>query len=631
MFKYSSIHVKLLVLVLAIIVPFAAFTAINIINNYDIRVKSELNTYESLAEAISTALMNYLDEIWAIEDIAGTYIAEHADLSIKEINTYLKLIKEKQEGMVRISWLDPKGNALASSDEKLIQYALSSRTYVRQINSGKEKVVSDLVESVISPYQCIISVVRAIKKEDQLLGMMTAVIDTNELDKRLPDLKIYQAKDYILVDSKGMLVYDSDIKKAPDKLISLINDPSVGKALQGITATSVKEQYVMDNTMRMSVDYPIAKIGWDCKVSSPYHMAMAPFFRELYTNIITLAVATLLSVVVAMILGHNFLMPVHALIIATKKIMEGDYSARTCIKGHDEISLAAEAFDKMAESIERWYSVKTQFFTNISHELKTPLNVIFASVQLIDNYKTSLDSELYKGKVSKQMKLIRQNCYRIMRLIGNLVDISSHDSGFLKIKLSNFDIVKLTREITLSVKCYVEARGIDLNFASELESKTMACDPDMIERILLNLISNAVKFTDRNGMITVRLKDGGDNLILTVEDTGIGIPEDKLSSIFERFRQVEDTYRRNQEGSGIGLSLVKAFVEEHGGTISVTSENLKGTAFHICLPIRVIETALPMQDQSLYKKTSLADSLSSVSRINIEFSDVYSFFDEEIS
>ena len=131
-------------------------------------------------------------------------------------------------------------------------------------------------------------------------------------------------------------------------------------------------------------------------------------------------------------------------------------------------------------------------------------------------------------------------------------------------------------------------------------------------------------------MITVSIEDDQDKIILSVQDTGIGIPQDKLQSIFERFKQVDDPYHLNRDGSGIGLSLVNAFVDAHGGTITVVSEESKGTTFQISFPIRVLGNSPANKQEGPISKMPLVSPPNSVNRINIEFSDIYSLYDEEM-
>ncbi|HCJ58859.1 MAG TPA: PAS domain-containing sensor histidine kinase, partial [Clostridiaceae bacterium] len=147
------------------------------------------------------------------------------------------------------------------------------------------------------------------------------------------------------------------------------------------------------------------------------------------------------------------------------------------------------------------------------------------------------------------------------------------------------------------------------------EEKIIKCDPDQMERIMLNLISNAVKFTKPGGKISVKLTDKGSSIFISIKDTGIGIPEDKQGMIFERFRQVNKSLTRDHEGSGIGLSLVKSLVEIHGGTIYLISEPGRGSEF-------IIE--LPTNESHESHKKERAAKVRHIERIQVEFSDIYS-------
>ncbi|MGJ0906685.1 ATP-binding protein [Clostridium botulinum] len=251
----------------------------------------------------------------------------------------------------------------------------------------------------------------------------------------------------------------------------------------------------------------------------------------------------------------------------------------------------------------------TEFLSNISHELKTPLNVIFTAVQLLGFYEKDVDYE----KEDKYLKLIKQNCYRLMKLINNLLDTTKLDSGYLKLNLVNYNIVSLIEEITLSVTSYAESKGINIIFDTNVEEKIIAVDTDKIERIILNLLSNSIKFTNPGGNIFVNIKDSGEYVYIHVKDTGVGIPSDKLESIFERFFQIDKTLKKNKEGTGIGLHLVKSFVEMHKGEVTITSELGKGTEFIIKLPAIVC-------NKNIESKNIIYEA--NIERINMEFSDI---------
>ena len=228
--------------------------------------------------------------------------------------------------------------------------------------------------------------------------------------------------------------------------------------------------------------------------------------------------------------------------------------------------------------------MKTQFFTNLSHELKTPINVLLGNVQLFKVYLESESMDDNYKKIAKYLNSMWQNCYRLLRLINNLTDILKIDSGYFDITLKNYNIVSVIEEITLSVVDYIENMGIDLVFDTATEEKIIACDPDKIERILLNLLSNAIKFTDRGGKIFVSIDVVDDKVKISVKDTGIGIPLDKQYKIFDRFKKVSEDLVRNYQGTGIGLSLVKSLVEMHEGIVKLKSSYGEGSEFIIELP-----------------------------------------------
>ncbi|MDP4092236.1 MAG: HAMP domain-containing sensor histidine kinase [Bacillota bacterium] len=283
-----------------------------------------------------------------------------------------------------------------------------------------------------------------------------------------------------------------------------------------------------------------------------------------------------------------------------------------------------ERLNKYIDNLTRLYNSaleydgqKTEFFSNISHELKTPLSVILGAIQLLDQYKPT--SLLERRRSAKHISIIRQNSYRLLRLINNFLDITRIDSGFAKVNMVNCNIVYLTEEITQSVVPYAVQKELTLEFDTDVEEIRTAVDVDKIERILLNLLSNAIKFTPPKGRITVKVWEENKVSAISVKDTGSGIPKAMLDKIFERFRQVNSPLTREYEGSGIGLSLVKSFVELHNGNIEVISEENKGSEFIIRLPVRLINEA---ENQII--NTPAADQHKIIQSANVELSDIYS-------
>ena len=270
--------------------------------------------------------------------------------------------------------------------------------------------------------------------------------------------------------------------------------------------------------------------------------------------------------------------------------------------------------EKRLSQSQEYNKFLTEFFSNISHELKTPLAIILGTIQLVSVLRKEEQCGIEKDKLNSYIGTMKQNTYRLIRLVNNLIDTSKYDSGHLNLKLRNYNIVSVVENICQSVNEFVNSKGIRMSFDTNEEEKVMAVDADQIERIVLNLLSNAVKFTDKGGEILVYFEDMVDFVRISVKDTGIGIPEDKQKIIFDRFGQVDRTFTRNREGSGIGLSMVKTLVELHGGSISVKSKIGEGSEFIVELPVKIIEEE--EDDFSL-------EFENKVDKINIEFSDIY--------
>ncbi|NRT75895.1 sensor histidine kinase [Clostridium beijerinckii] len=286
-------------------------------------------------------------------------------------------------------------------------------------------------------------------------------------------------------------------------------------------------------------------------------------------------------------------------------------------KKSENLRLKIQEQSRLLDKAAEYDKLKTEFFANLSHEFRTPLNVMLSTLQLLNLIganKTNTDS---KDKISKYYNIMKQNCYRLLRLVNNLIDITKIDAEYFKLSLKNENIISTIEDITLSVTDYAKNKGLDIIFDTNVEEKIMACDADKIERIMLNLLSNAIKFTSSGGSIFVNIVDKDSSIIVSVKDTGVGIPKDKQLSIFKRFVQVDKSLSRKREGSGIGLSLVKSLVELHNGTIKINSEYGKGSEFIIELPVKVLpESENATSDEDLAKE-------SNIQRIKIEFSDIY--------
>ncbi|MGH4118622.1 ATP-binding protein [Clostridium sp.] len=264
--------------------------------------------------------------------------------------------------------------------------------------------------------------------------------------------------------------------------------------------------------------------------------------------------------------------------------------------------------------MEKALKLQGEFLVNISHELKTPLNVIFATAQLFDLFCNSGSLDDKKDSIIKYIDSIKQNSYRLSKLINNIVDLSKIEAGFYKLNLSNNNIVVLVEDIVMSLTNFTDIKGLNIIFDTDMEENIIACDPEAIDRIVLNLISNAIKFSEDGDEIFVSINDNNEFVEISVKDNGIGIEDENLAMIFDRFKQVDKSLSKNSEGTGIGLSLVKSLVELHGGSLSVESVFGEGSKFTVRLPSKKV-----IKESKLYiNKLPIKNE-----NIRVELSDIY--------
>lgn len=242
-----------------------------------------------------------------------------------------------------------------------------------------------------------------------------------------------------------------------------------------------------------------------------------------------------------------------------------------------EEELQKEKLEK--EKNEGISKMKMHFFTNVSHDFRTPLSLIISPVESMLENETDFDKR-------KKLQIVIQNARRLLRLVNQILDFKKVEEQKMKLCMSSGDLVSTIGEICWSFKEIADKRGISLHFESGEEHLVMDFDKDKIDKIFVNLISNAVKFTNDGGQVLVSLvRKDEDNVEIMVADTGVGIPDNAIPHIFERFYQVEEHVGLGGEGTGIGLMIVKEFVDMHHGHIEVLSKADQGSSFIVTLPI----------------------------------------------
>lgn len=256
--------------------------------------------------------------------------------------------------------------------------------------------------------------------------------------------------------------------------------------------------------------------------------------------------------------------------------------------------------------------LQEEFILNISHDLRTHLNVILSIMQLLKSKDDKINNK--DEKWQEYSKTIKRSCYKMLKLINNLIDVTKLENNYFICNKENLDIVSLVENIVTSVNKYAKVKNISLIFDTNEEECIIGADPEVIDRIIMNLLSNAIKFSPNDSEILVTLTVNEKDISISVKDEGPGIPEQEKQLIFNRFHKVNKVINSEYEGSGIGLNLVNNLVKTHNGTVNIKSSDKKGSEFIVTLPRIFCEECKDKRKMQSNHKVEVLD---------IEFSDIY--------
>lgn len=303
-------------------------------------------------------------------------------------------------------------------------------------------------------------------------------------------------------------------------------------------------------------------------------------FREKTIDAMFLAaaIAVAISLMIGLFVSRMLTNPIRRITGTAKQIRDGDLSARTNMRGDDEIDQLGETFDEMATSLEKDLKHERRLTSDVAHELRTPLMAMLATVEAMQDGVYPTDNE--------HLETVASETRRLARLVQQMLDLSRMENHTAPMNIEAVDMVELVRGIVNAQEPLFHERDLRLRFADETQGKMpfIKVDPDMITQCVINLMSNAMRYTPEGGWVIVTVGLDRKHLTISVSDTGIGIAKEDLSRIFGRFWRADASRAREAGGLGVGLAVTKQIVERHHGFISVESELEKGTTFTIHLP-----------------------------------------------
>ncbi len=419
------------------------------------------------------------------------------------------------------------------------------------------------------------------------------------------------------VDAGGNLIAHPDISLVL-KRTEMGALPQVAAALERVSEPLARDARDLNGRVLLAASAAIPSLDWFVFVETPREEALAPVLQTLERMAAVLAVGLLASIVASFFLARALVRPIRSLQHGALRIGAGELDHRIEVHTGDELEALGQQFNQMGGALKASYDElgrkveertaelrialqeiqdktrelesanqhKSEFLANMSHELRTPLNAVIGFSEL-------LSAQVFGSLNAKQLEYLRDihaSGQHLLTLINDVLDLSKIEAGRMELDLSALDLPQLVAESSVLVRERAMRQGIRLTLDTPPESDAWTGDARKLKQCVVNLLSNAVKFTPAGGQVTVRTRRtesaGVSWAEITVSDTGVGIAPQHQALVFEEFRQVGPDVLRKDEGTGLGLALVKRFVELHGGQVSLCSVPGQGSTFSMRLPRR---------------------------------------------
>ena len=296
-----------------------------------------------------------------------------------------------------------------------------------------------------------------------------------------------------------------------------------------------------------------------------------------FTMIKLIAIAVIWGTIIAFIavytISRKSMFPLKDMSKAAKSFAVGKFDVRVPVRGDDEIAELAQAFNNMATSLESLEVSRSDFIANVSHDLRTPMTTISGFIDGI------LEGAIPPEKEKHYLEIISAEVKRLSRLVTLLLEITKIKDGQRQLNITSFNICEMARQVLISLEKQIDSKKLEIEFITDADSVYVDADSDAIYQVVYNLVQNATKFTDEGGMIRVRILEKAEKVYFSVYNEGVGIAENDIPYVFDRFYKTDKTRGLDKTGSGLGLYIVKAIVDSHNEEIWVKSVYTKYCEF----------------------------------------------------
>ena len=604
------IKTKMKIIILVLLLPLLTIYTLEIKKNYENKIFEHTKGVENLVNLIGNFFENIFENTWFLQREIGKGILGNID--IEEDNNYLRSttsIKKMKELINEIKYIenislfDKNGNyiiganIIQESEKEFAEYNEKFKdSYIySQFLRGKTQIISNENKQFKNGNMHIATSIKD-KNQNDVLIVCKVNLEKFENEKFTNSNEIYGS--FGIVDNNNNIVYS-----------------------QGFEEGTLNEEDL--NTLfeeRETITGNIKKTEWKA-----YSQGYLTNYKNELKKEVSMSIKFLITVVVIILIiskkltddvvnGTNYIRKIVEEIAKNKKMN------RTSMKKNDEIGEIGEGINLIVDQLESFDKERNKLSLIMAHELRTPLNIMYSSIQLLEQINKKEVENSNKETINRYYKLIKENCYRLNKLVNNITISTQISANKLEINKKNVEIISSVEDlvnIVINNVNVIKERDIEVIFDTECESCILACDYKKINQVILNILSNAIKFTKNNSKVLIRMVENESYLEISIIDDGKGISEEAINKIFEKYTNGEEVLSRSAEGIGLGLYISKYIVEAHDGKIEIESELNQGALVRIKLPKYRLPSS---ENEVLYIKY---DEAKIKEKVKIEFSDVY--------
>jgi len=574
-----TVREALIAFLLAVLLPVVLVQAAIFYAWYREQRSAALQSDLELARAVGAAFDAFVRDVLHQELAIGLALSAVPSECGEACQEMLVASTREYPPIGHYSWVDRQGRIVASSEPRAVGRDISDRPPYREVAGGRDWAVSDLFLEQIDG-QPAFAVIRGVRDPRGVLrGMVVAVVWAERLGSVL-SVPRDRAGAIAIVDRQGRSVYRYPAVSLPwEQRDPLKAQPAVAGALAGYESTATQGSVVVGQSW-IGAATPIRSIGWVASASQPLAGALAPL-RESFLRILLLLLAGIAAGHLCAMVARRWLTrPIGRLRDHALAIGRGELTRRAVQSGPAELRDLAAAFNRMAEEIGRREEQREDILRMVSHDLRGPLTIIQGQAQLL---LRALEKAGADGHQRLKAQAILASSQRMNAMIEDLVDSARLEAGTLRLAPRPVALRPLLLELKERLAGVLESERIRIQAPQDLPP--IWADPNYLERILVNLLSNALKCSPSPSEVTLAVAHDGDQAVISVADRGPGIPPDELPHLFQRYFRTRLARERHWEGLGLGLYIVKMLVEVQGGRIWVQSEQGQGCTFSFTLPL----------------------------------------------